>query len=117
VPSAKRSGSKSLTVQLHSATAPISARQKIANAIHIVMTFNFRFGAHYGLNSDIAACPKRAINGSLPVKKASEKKPPEGGLTVALRTISQRHFSGSSFVDGPVPTKYKTAPSSFVIPK
>jgi hypothetical protein len=42
------------------AAAMISARQKIARVSHIVVTFNFRFGAHYGLKSDIAACPKRA---------------------------------------------------------
>jgi len=42
------------------AAAPISARQQIASAVHIVVTFNFRFCAHYGFKSDIAACPKRA---------------------------------------------------------
>jgi hypothetical protein len=46
--------------QPYIATATINARQKIANASHIAVTFNFRFGAHYGLKSDIAACPKSA---------------------------------------------------------
>jgi len=36
------------------------ATPQIASAIHIVVTFNFRFGAHNGLNSDIAACPRCA---------------------------------------------------------
>jgi hypothetical protein len=45
--------------QPQNAAAAINARQQIANAIHIVVTFNFRYGAHNGLNSDIAACPKR----------------------------------------------------------
>jgi hypothetical protein len=49
--------------QRQNATAAISARQQIASAIHIVVTFNFRFGAHNGLKSDIAACPKRAKSG------------------------------------------------------
>jgi hypothetical protein len=49
--------------QPHNAAATISARQKIANAIHIVVTFNFRFGAHNGLNSDIAAYPSCAMSG------------------------------------------------------
>jgi hypothetical protein len=64
--------------QLNNAAAPISARQKIANAIHIVVTFDFRFGAHYGLNSDIAACPRCANFGSRPTD-AAKRMPPEGG--------------------------------------
>jgi hypothetical protein len=36
------------------------SRQQIANAIPIVVTFNFRFGAHNGLKSDVAPCPERA---------------------------------------------------------
>jgi hypothetical protein len=39
------------------AAATISARRKIASAIHIVMTFNFRFCAQNGLKSDIGPCP------------------------------------------------------------
>jgi hypothetical protein len=35
-------------------------RSKFASAIQIVVTFNFRFRALNGLNSDIAACPKGA---------------------------------------------------------
>jgi hypothetical protein len=46
--------------QPHNAAATISARQQIASAIHIVVTFNFRFAAHNGLKSDIALCPKWA---------------------------------------------------------
>jgi len=40
----------------------ISAREQIVSTSHIVVTFNFRFGAHNGLKSDIAACPKRAMS-------------------------------------------------------
>jgi hypothetical protein len=40
--------------------APISATPQIASASHIVVTFNFRFGAHDGRKSGIAACPNRA---------------------------------------------------------
>jgi hypothetical protein len=46
--------------QPQNAAAPINATQQIASASHIVVTFNFRFCAHNGLKSDIAACPKRA---------------------------------------------------------
>jgi hypothetical protein len=46
--------------QPQNAAAAINARQQIANAIHIVVTFNFRYGAHNGLKSDIAPCAKRA---------------------------------------------------------
>jgi hypothetical protein len=46
--------------QPHNAAATISARQNIASASHIVVTFNFRFRAHNGLKPEIAACPKRA---------------------------------------------------------
>jgi hypothetical protein len=46
--------------QLQNAAAPINATQQIASASHIVVTFNFRFCAHTGLNSDIAACPSCA---------------------------------------------------------
>jgi hypothetical protein len=48
--------------QFNIAAAAISARQQIASAIHIVVTFNFRFCARYGLKSDIAACSKRAAD-------------------------------------------------------
>jgi hypothetical protein len=46
--------------QPHNAAAPISARQQIASASHIVVTFNFRFCGLNGLKSGIAPCPKRA---------------------------------------------------------
>jgi hypothetical protein len=62
-------------------TAPISARQQIASAIHIVVTFNFRFGTHYGRKSDIAPCPKRAMNRHRDPSH-QKKKPPEGGSQI-----------------------------------
>jgi hypothetical protein len=46
--------------QPQQAAATINARQQIANAIHIVVRFNFRFGAHNGLKSDIGQCPRCA---------------------------------------------------------
>jgi hypothetical protein len=46
--------------QPQNAAAPINATQQIASASHIAVTFNFRFGAHNGLKSDIAPCLKRA---------------------------------------------------------
>jgi len=40
---------------------------------------NVRFGAHYGLKSDIAPRPKSANNGSRTIKNRQKKKPHEGG--------------------------------------
>jgi hypothetical protein len=42
--------------------AAINAMQQTASAIHIVVTFNFRFRAHYGLKSDSEPSPKRAMS-------------------------------------------------------
>jgi hypothetical protein len=42
------------------ATATISARQQIASASQIEVTFNFRFGAHNGLKSDSEPSQKSA---------------------------------------------------------
>jgi hypothetical protein len=56
----------------HNAAATISATPQIASASHIVVTFNYRFCAHYGLKSDIAPCPKRARNGHPPAKEAAK---------------------------------------------
>jgi hypothetical protein len=50
------------------AAAPINATQQIASASQIVVTFNFRFGAHYGLKSDIAACPKKCQRRKLGIR-------------------------------------------------
>jgi hypothetical protein len=51
------------SAQFKIAAALIRARQQIASASHIVVTFNFRFEAHNGLKSDIAACPSCARSG------------------------------------------------------
>jgi hypothetical protein len=72
--------------QAQHAAAAINARQKIANAIHIVVTFNFRFGAHDGLKSDIAPCPRCAKLRHRMCRSFQKEKPPEGG-SPALSTV------------------------------
>jgi hypothetical protein len=70
----------------HNAAAPINAKQQIANASHIVVTFNFRFGTHYGLNSDSEPSPKSAKLRHRMSRSLQKEKPPEGG-SPALLTV------------------------------
>jgi len=56
--------------------APIGATPQIASASHIVVTFNFRFGAHYGLNSDIAHVRKPSQEGKSPLHSTTKSALP-----------------------------------------
>lgn len=83
-PISPTSGLQTADSQPQNAAAAINARQQIANAIHIVVRFNIRFGVHYGLNSDIAAYPKRA-NKRHRTTTYVRSEPPSAGSTSGLQ--------------------------------